>query len=423
MILGIIAIILVAGIAYFHWVQGLFSSAISMALAILASTLAIGMHESIATSLLGGAMADYANAMMTCVIFAAVYGIGRILFDMLVPGNVAVPFYMDKAGAGICGLIAGIFAVGTIVLAAQMLPFGVAVAGFSRYPVAEAKQVTIPGQRRAADAEVAGALDIDAAQQMPSESARQGLMVGLDSMVLNFASFQSESGAMAGDISLTTRHPDLLGELFFGRVGIEAGAKHTALNIAGKKDVTVSKILTAPTLIQMDGELKAIRHPNLNVEKQLKSGPNNIILVVRTRIAANATDKDKNFRVGIGAVRLVAGGKNLYPLGTLYHPGNVLLANRIDDYLVVNGASDAEVDFVFLVDRAAILEDPAAKDGLKIKSNAFIEVKRYARVDLGGTEIAQALDSPNTDTILRKTGVVEEITKRLSGAAADDSTK
>ncbi len=422
MILSILAIILVAAIAYFHWVQGLFSAAISMALAILASTLAIGMHESLATSLLGGAMADYANALMTGAIFAAVYGIGRILFDMLVPGNVAIPFYMDKVGAGFCGLIAGIFAVGTIVLASQMLPFGVSVAGFSRYAVAETKQVTIPTQRRAADAEVSGALDVEAAQRMPAETARKGLIFGFDSMVLNFATFQSESGAMAGDVNLIARHPDLLGELFFGRVGIEAGAKHTALNIAGKKDISVTKVLTAPSLIQMDAELKQIRHPNFTVEKQLKAGPNDIILVVRTHVSANASDKDKHFRVGIGAVRLVAGGKDIYPVGTLYHPGNILLANRIDDYLIVNAASDAEVDFVFYVDRAAVLEDPAAKDGYKIKSNSFVEVKRYARVDLSGMEIVAALDSPSTDTVLRKTGVTEEITKRLSGAV-EEGTK
>lgn len=421
MILNVLAILLVLGIAYFHWVQGLFSAAISMALAILASAIAIGMHESLAVSLLGGSMADYANGMMMCVLFAAVYGIGRVLFDMFIPGNVSVPFYMDKVGGGACGLIAGLFSVGTVVLAAQTLPFGVSVVGFSRYEVAEAKQVTVPGQRRAADAEVKGALQVEAAEIRPPASAQNSLMIGVDSMVLNFATFQSERGAMAGDVELTARHPDLLNELFFGRIGIEAGAKHTALNIAGKKDVSVSKLFSTPTLVQVDAEISQLRHPNFNVPKQVKAGANDLLFVARVKISANASDKDKNFRFSPGSVRLVAGGANHYPIGTLYHPGNVLLANRIDDYLLANVGSDGEVDFVFQIDRASILEEPDAKAGLKVKDGAFIEVKRYARVDLGGMDIATALDAaPSADSVLRKSGVVEEISKRLSGAALDE---
>jgi hypothetical protein len=413
MILSIIAIVLVAGIAYFHWVQGLFSSAISMALALLASAMAIGMHEWVATSLLGGAMADYANGAMAAVIFAAVYGIGRIFFDMFVPGNVSVPFYMDKVGAGACGLIAGIFSVGTIMLAAQMLPFGVAIAGFTRYPIADTKEVNAPGRRGQMDAEVVGALEIEQTASKPSETARQSLILPVDSMVLNFATFQSATGALAGDVELTARHPNLLDELFFARVGIENGAKRTALNISGKNDVTVSKLLAAPTLAQVDAEIKEMRHPNFSLDKSIKAGPNNVLLIVRMKIAANATDKDKNFRVSAGAVRLVVGGEDHYPLGTLYQPGNVLMANRIDDYIIINAGSDADVEFVFSVPRASLLEDPAAKDGLKAKADAFVEVKRYARVDIGGMDIATAIDSPTSTSVVHKTKIVEEISKRL----------
>lgn len=421
MILSIIALLLVAGIAYFHWVQGLFSAAISMTLAILAAALAVGMHEAVAASLLGGALPDYANTMMLCAIFAAVYGIGRLVFDALVPGNVSLPFYMDKVGGGICGLIAGIFAVGTVVLGAQMLPFGLTIAGFTRYDLADTKEVTVPGRGRAADADVSGALQIEGGATRPEATAQNKLIIPVDSMVLNFVSFQSDTGALAGDVALADRHPDLLNELFFARGGIEPGAKRSAMNIAGKKDVSVTKVMMAPTLVQVDAELGGIRHPGFNVEKQLKAGPNSILLVVRANVSVNASDKDKKFRFSTGAVRLVVDGADHYPVGTLYHPGNVLLANRIDDYLVADVGADGEIDFVFVLDRAAILEEPDAKTGLKVKADAFIEVKRYARVDLGGMEIAPALDSAAKSSVIRKLGVVEEITKRLSGAAVEEN--
>ncbi len=418
MILSILAILIILGIAYFHWVQGLFSASISMTLAILASALAIGMHEWLATSFLGGALADYANAIMMCVTFAIIYFVGRILFDTLVPGNVSVPLYMDKVGGGVCGLVAALFAVGTLLLAAQTLPFGVAIAGFGRYPVAVSKEVTVPGQRRAADAQVVDALDLEAGKTMPAETAKLGMIVPVDSMVLNFASFQSASGALSGDVDLNSRHPDLLNELFFARLGLEGGAKHAALNLGTKKEISVSKMFTAPSLIQMDSELAQIRHPKFAVEKQLKADANHVILIIRTRVAANATDKDRNFRFSPGSVRLVAGGANYYPVGTLYHPGNVLLANRIDDFIISVG--DAEFDLVFYIDRKSALEEPDAKSDLKAKAGSFLEVKRYARVELGGMEIVPTLDAPATDGILRKTQTEDEIKKRLSGAALEE---
>ena len=80
MIFGLVCFILVLGVAYFHWVQGLFSAIISMVFAITAASIALAYHETIVTSLLGGKMADMANGMIICVLFAAVYGIGRIVF-------------------------------------------------------------------------------------------------------------------------------------------------------------------------------------------------------------------------------------------------------------------------------------------------------------------------------------------------------
>src|SRR5688572_22106459 len=45
MILSIIIIAVVAGVAYFHYAQGLFGATISATIAIIAAALAIGYHE------------------------------------------------------------------------------------------------------------------------------------------------------------------------------------------------------------------------------------------------------------------------------------------------------------------------------------------------------------------------------------------
>ncbi|RYZ63156.1 MAG: hypothetical protein EOP08_11440, partial [Proteobacteria bacterium] len=90
MLFGIICLLLVLAVAYFHWIQGVFSGAISMALALVAATLAIGMHESLVTGMLGGKLGDLTAGITLMVMFAAIYGIGRIVFDSAVPGYVQV---------------------------------------------------------------------------------------------------------------------------------------------------------------------------------------------------------------------------------------------------------------------------------------------------------------------------------------------
>src|SRR5882762_9641810 len=134
MIFSLVVIVFVGIIAYWHFLQGFFSAAISAILAIVAALIALSYQEDLA-ALFGGRMNDQANAMCLVVIFAVTYFLLRVIFDWAIPGNVRFPVLLDKIGAPIMGIIAGIFAVGVLVVAAQTLPFGPSIAGYQRYPI------------------------------------------------------------------------------------------------------------------------------------------------------------------------------------------------------------------------------------------------------------------------------------------------
>ena len=419
MIFSLVIAALVLGIAYFHWVQGLLSGIISMVLAVLAASLAVGYHEAIATSIMGGKMADMANGMMLCIIFAVVYGIGRIVFDSLIPGNVRLPLYLDSIGGGVCGLVVGIFAAGTFALAIQSMPFGPAVMMQSRYPIAEDQEVTVAGSRRQESAMLTGALEMEGAAIEPDEAKANTLMIPADSMVADFTAFQSESGALAGNTRLRDRHPNLVRELFFQRLGMETSAKRTALNVAGRKDISVTELFAPPGAVpQMEGENPSLNRKR-NLPAEVKPDPSKVVLVVRINVDKAATDKDTRFRFSTGAVRIVADGQNITPVGVIYEPGgsNILMNYRVDDFLVAELDKEkgiAVIDLVFIADRSTLLADPAAKEGLKIKPGAFLEVKRLARVDLSEKDVAPTMpDAPEGTGMIYKKETRAAINKRL----------
>src|SRR4051812_12003721 len=151
MILSLIILILIGVVAYFHYVQGLFGATISAIIAVIAACMAVSYHETLVDMLLKGKMADQANAMMLCAIFAGVYIILRVIFDKAVPGNLRFPSIVDAIGGGVMGLIAGIFATGVFALAAQSLPFGPSVAGHSRYALKGTQSVVVPTDRNSQD--------------------------------------------------------------------------------------------------------------------------------------------------------------------------------------------------------------------------------------------------------------------------------
>src|SRR5437762_860960 len=143
MIFSIIIIILVAGIAYWHYAQGFFSAFFSAVSAVLAAVIAVAYQDAVVTGLLKGKIADYATGMVLVALFALLYIILRTMFDNLVPGNLRLPVMVDRIGGGIMGFIAGVFAAGIFALAAQALPFGPSIAGYARYAIDDDREISV----------------------------------------------------------------------------------------------------------------------------------------------------------------------------------------------------------------------------------------------------------------------------------------
>jgi hypothetical protein len=432
MILSIVIIAVVLGIAYFHYAQGLFGATISATVAIIAAALAIGYHENVVNALLGGAIGDYANAGALVAIFALVYVVCRVITDKAIPGNVRLPLMVDRVGGAAMGLVAGIFTAGIVALTAQALPFGPAVGGHARYVIEGAREVTVTpsGASRAVDMEVIGQLDEDTFV----EEKKKKLIIPADDWVLGFVQKLSDGGSLAGARTLNAIHPDYVDELFAQRLGIQVGARRTAFNGSGKAQVSVPEdgvfVVTQDlTKTQIDAELNEL---HLREVAWTRKPPNDTQLVLRVMFTKEAADDDGNVRISPASVRLVADGKNYFPVGTLEN--GVLYSNKVDDFLFINvKGADGGADFVFFVDPNDVIVGGAgavnskeaakadAKDAAagaaKVKDGVFVEVKRLAKINLGGKAIGTTVPKAENVQVERKPKLLEQKKAKAAPAA------
>jgi len=395
-IFGIVILVLVGAIAFYHYTQGFFSASFSAIISILAAAVALGYQESLVSSLLQGKFADDANAIALVVLYAVTYFGLRVLFDSFVPGNIRLPVLVDKIGAGAMGVVAGIFGAGIVAIAAQTMPFGPSIAGYSRYVIGDERQVVIPpgeGHQRSLDTQVSEELKSDTF--MPNDS--KSMILPADDMVIGMVSYMSNDGSLAGDASFADVHPNYLDELFGDRLGIQIGAKHTAMNTASRHEVSVpaNGVFALDGVTQTEGEIKELRTATVKKGK-LAPSSSQILLVVRALFSRNATDSDGIFRFSTASCRLVANGKNFFPIGTLSDKGNLLFANRMDDFLFAEVPSDDHgADLVFLLDKKDVLAsgtaDPKGDKPMELLPGTFLEVKRLARVDLSGRKVEKPI--------------------------------
>src|SRR3954470_6703363 len=217
-IFAIVMIVLVGVVTFFHLLQGFFSATISAILAVTAAVLALSYHEAIAQKYLAGGYADLAHTMVLLVLFAAIYLVGRVLFDKAVPGNLRLPPAADKIGGAVMGIIAGVFAAGVVAIAAQEMPFRGSIWGYSRFGVDD-KQVNVPTNRRAVERIMYDNMG-DNTIEDAKRSGTQSLLVPVDEIVIGEVRKLSEGGPLSGATPLSEVHPDWLTELYGQRVGI-----------------------------------------------------------------------------------------------------------------------------------------------------------------------------------------------------------
>jgi hypothetical protein len=320
---------------------------------------------------------------------------------------------MDRIGAAVFGVIAGLFATGIFAVAAQALPFGPTIMGQPRFKLLPARSVQIPNQgRQSVDSQISDQLSGDKFD----DSDRQSLLLPVDEWVLGFVSYLSDGGSLSGDRTFASVHPNYLDELFGQRIGIQPGAEHIAVNLPGHDQVTVPLAYVPAALAEADAEISQLRDGALKTIKPiLKPDGPNVIVVIRVLFSSTAADEDKNVRFGPAAVRLVANSIDYYPLGSIDDSG-VLRVDKPDDPLFV-GVSDGDhaADLVFYVPKADVLKGGTitkTAGGKQVSESfgafapgVFLEVKRMARIDLSAVQIVPPMSPDKTINVIRKKGI------------------
>jgi hypothetical protein len=304
-----------------------------------------------------------------------------LVADRLVSGNVRFSVLVDKIGAGVFGLLAGIFTVGVLAIAAQTLPFGPSIGGYSRFPVANRPEIGLKHLPRQLYDTKIGVWDELERDRYDSASSSSMVPLPLDGAVLGLTSSLSAGGSLAGDRSFAQVHPDYATELFGTRLAQPFNGS-AVLYSSGGSGVTVSQVYTTRSVLDNpeDIEMGVVRGEH----SVAVTSEGTIPVVVRVTFPGSST------LLTPAAVRLVVKGKddsvNYCPIGS-YQKGERLLLTRPDDPICVDPGPS--VDFVFLVNSESLIktEDSA----FRLPRGTFLEAKEAARVDLSDKEISRGV--------------------------------
>ena len=384
-------------IVFFHYIQGFFSAALSAILAVFAAVVAFSYHESI-VPLFGGKVGDFADGLTLLALFALIYIVLRVAFDKMIPGNIRLPVAVDKGGAAVMGIIAAIFATGIVAIGAQEMPFNADIAGFTRYDVSPKRQVRIEQKGRQVVSETWD--ELSATTPGTAGSDEHGVSIlPVDNAVIGLVDkLSGPAGSLSNGKPLYTVHPDFLGEMFDQRLGIETGGARTATNGPGSDSVRLEGLFTVSAKIaeaDMDPTLRAG-----GPLKEVRPNASQLLVAVRIGFGSGAADKDTFVRFSPGSCRLLVHDpqaddpekefQNYYPIGTLEGTDRLLL-NKLDDFLYCNTGKGA--DLVYLV--------PKRLFDKNVPRGSFLEVKRWARIDLSGKAVEPTLVASADVAVIR----------------------
>ena len=105
MFLALLAFVLIAGIAFYQTAQGLFSALMMTILAIVSAAVAFNYYELLAQSVFYNRFSAYADATCLMALFVVTLIVLRIVFDLVVRGNVVFNPWVNRIGGGVLGLI------------------------------------------------------------------------------------------------------------------------------------------------------------------------------------------------------------------------------------------------------------------------------------------------------------------------------
>lgn len=174
------------------WVyQGLFSSALFFFLTILSSAVAFAFYEPVSGLVAGFLDPSLGLPLAFLVLFVVTLVLLRLATDKFIPDNVRLPVVVDRAGAGLFGLLTGLMIVGTSLIGVQMFGIGSAVFGFERLEAGDTGQ-----------------------------PVRKGFLLGPDSFAAGMMQTLS-GGSLGGGNPLGTAKPDLILDLYAARASVQ----------------------------------------------------------------------------------------------------------------------------------------------------------------------------------------------------------
>jgi hypothetical protein len=425
MIFSIIILVLFAGVAFYHYVQGFFSAFLSLVLVAISSVVALGFHQQLAELLSQGKVADHSYGAVLAGLFAGSYVLLRLIFDRAVPGNVNFGFLADKIGAGVCGVVAALFATGTFAVMAQTLPFGPNVIGYGRWETTSQKvnYNSTPewARNRSRSVDVSDMLykndELKEARLDPAKAG--GMMIPADDFVIGFLNVVS-AGSLSGDLRFSDRNPAYLNQLFAQRVGLQPGAKVTAFPQGDRAQFDVAAIyLVEPAgLRQVDGEIKEFRTAPVEIAGNLMPlTETQRLIIVRVTLLNDSAEADGRVRFGLANFRILtprqAGrpARDFHPIAIRDSDGNAVL-HRADDFLILPGGKG--VDLIFSVETADAFGDSAdlASAELKVIDGTILEFKRLSRITIGGNVVKSEGEweaSPDFNgSLFRRVGLREQ---------------
>jgi len=387
MILSVFVIVIVAGVAYFHYVQGALTSVISAFCSLLGVLVAFGYYEQVLGLVGQGRFADYAAGSLLIALYAATYLVLRLIFDQFIPGNITLQLYVEKATAVVAGIAAGLMCGGVFATAAQMMPLGASAGGYARYALQDRQVVIAPsvhgggGNARALDSQIADEL-VDA---VPKPENAASLILPADSLVVAIAN-QASSRPFSGSHDFSDVRRNLLDDLFYNRLGVDQSGARVIVNTPTVPRAKVDGIYTLLGKVEfLDASVKDLRPGKQSLSFKPQTG--DVLVVLRTTFDDITADKDGFVRITPAAIRLVIGASTFHPIGTIDSASRVGLERFDDQILVRMDGAFRGADFVFAVPKSTA--DKLTSPAKGRRDTLFAQFKLYGLVDLS-TQVAAA---------------------------------
>lgn len=189
MLFSIVVVLIVILVAAFWAYQGMFSSIIMFFECVLAAMLAFMFHEQVHSLWEDSLDAGLGLPLAFIVVFALALFVMRILTDKLIPNNVSLNLYVDRAGGALFGFFTGMILIGAALTAMQMLPIGSGILGFERFEVDKKTGLT----------------------------EQKNFVFKPDAFTVGLASMMSNDRRFGGGNDLRVAKPDLLLDLYGAR--------------------------------------------------------------------------------------------------------------------------------------------------------------------------------------------------------------